>query len=78
MNSSSLINKKQVIAKNSRPSPPPPAPSLKSVPALIYTHSTQHALFKLLQSWQKELDEKGLVASFNGSAQGMTVSHMIF
>ena len=77
MNSSSLINKKQVIAKNSRPSPPP-APSLKSVPALIYTHSTQHALFKLLQSWQKELDEKGLVASFNGSAQGMTVSHMIF
>ena len=26
-------------------------------------HSTQHALFKLLQSWQKELDEKGMVAT---------------
>ena len=25
--------------------------------------STQHALFKLLQSWQKELDEKGIVAT---------------
>ena len=25
--------------------------------------STQHALFKLLQSWQKELDEKGMVAT---------------
>ena len=25
-------------------------------------HSAQHALFKLLQSWQKELDEKGMVA----------------
>ena len=23
-------------------------------------HSTQHALFKLLQSWQNELDEKGM------------------
>ena len=26
-------------------------------------HSTQHALFKLLRSWQKELDEKGIVAT---------------
>ena len=26
-------------------------------------HSTQHALFKLLQSWQKELDENGMVAA---------------
>ena len=26
-------------------------------------HSTQHALFKLLQSRQKELDEKGMVAT---------------
>ena len=26
-------------------------------------HSTQHALFKLLQSWQKELDEKVMVAT---------------
>ena len=26
-------------------------------------YSTQHALFKLLQSWQKELDEKGMVAT---------------
>ena len=26
-------------------------------------HSTQLALFKLLQSWQKELDEKGMVAT---------------
>ena len=26
-------------------------------------HSTQHVLFKLLQSWQKELDEKGMVAT---------------
>ena len=26
-------------------------------------HSTQHALFKLLQSWQKELDEKSMVAT---------------
>ena len=26
-------------------------------------HSTQHALFKLLQSWQKEFDEKGMVAT---------------
>ena len=26
-------------------------------------HSTQQALFKLLQSWQKELDEKGMVAT---------------
>ena len=26
-------------------------------------HSTQHALFKLLQSWQKELDENGMVAT---------------
>ena len=26
-------------------------------------HSTQHALFKLLQSWQKELDEKAMVAT---------------
>ena len=26
-------------------------------------HSTQHALLKLLQSWQKELDEKGMVAT---------------
>ena len=26
-------------------------------------HSAQHALFKLLQSWQKELDEKGMVAT---------------
>ena len=25
--------------------------------------NTQHALFKLLQSWQKELDEKGMVAT---------------
>ena len=26
-------------------------------------HSTQHGLFKLLQSWQKELDEKGMVGT---------------
>ena len=26
-------------------------------------HSTQHALFKLLQSWHKELDEKGMVGT---------------
>ena len=26
-------------------------------------HSTQHALFKLLQSWQHELDEKGMVVT---------------
>ena len=26
-------------------------------------HGTQHALLKLLQSWQKELDEKGMVAT---------------
>ena len=26
-------------------------------------HSTQHALFKLSQSWQKELDEKGMAAT---------------
>ena len=26
-------------------------------------HSTHHALFKLLQPWQKELDEKGIVAT---------------
>ena len=25
-------------------------------------HSTQHALLKLLQSWQEELDKKGMVA----------------
>ena len=27
------------------------------------THSTQHALFKLLQSWQKELDHGGFVGT---------------
>ena len=27
------------------------------------THSTQHALFKLLQSWQKELDNGGFVGT---------------
>ena len=26
-------------------------------------HSTHHTLFKSLQSWQKELDEKGVVAT---------------
>ena len=26
-------------------------------------HSTQHALFKLLQRWQKELDNPGLVGT---------------
>ena len=26
-------------------------------------HNTQHALFKLLQSWQKELDQKGFVGT---------------
>ena len=26
-------------------------------------HSTKHALFKLLQSWKKDLDEKGMVAT---------------
>ena len=26
-------------------------------------HSTQHALFKLLQSWQKELDNGGFVGT---------------
>ena len=26
-------------------------------------HSTQHALFKLLQRWQKELDNSGLVGT---------------
>ena len=26
-------------------------------------YSTQHALFKLLQSWQKELDEKSMMAT---------------
>ena len=38
-------------------------PSLKSAPALIYAHNTQYTLLKLLQSWQKELDEKGMVAT---------------
>ena len=33
-------------------------------------HRMQHALFKLLQSWQQELDEKGDGGnSFNGSVQ---------
>ena len=27
------------------------------------THSTQHALFRLLQSWQRELDESGYVGT---------------
>ena len=27
------------------------------------THSTQHGLFKLLQSWQKELDNRGFVGT---------------
>ena len=67
MISSTLNNKKQVIAKNSRAQPPPPplplVPSLKSAPALIYAHNTQYALLKLLQSWQKEFDEKGMVAT---------------
>ena len=27
------------------------------------THSTQHALFRLIQSWQKELDESGFVGT---------------
>ena len=27
------------------------------------SHSTQHALFKLLQRWQKELDNSGLVGT---------------
>ena len=26
-------------------------------------HSTQHALFKLLQAWQEELDKDGLVGT---------------
>ena len=26
-------------------------------------HSTQHALFRLIQSWQKELDESGFVGT---------------
>ena len=26
-------------------------------------HSTQHALFKLLQTWQEELDKSGFVAT---------------
>ena len=26
-------------------------------------HSTQHALFRLLQSWQRELDESGYVGT---------------
>ena len=26
-------------------------------------HSTQHVLFKLLQSWHKEVDEKGMVGT---------------
>ena len=26
-------------------------------------HSTQHALFRLIQSWRKELDESGFVAT---------------
>ena len=38
-------------------------------------HSTQHALFKLLQSCQKELDEKGMVATV---LMDLTLSHMIF
>ena len=66
MISSTLNNKKQVIAKNRRAQPPPPlplVPSLKSAPALIYAHNTQYALLKLLQSWQKEFDEKGMVAT---------------
>ena len=27
------------------------------------THSTQHALFKLLQAWQKELDNSGFIGT---------------
>ena len=27
------------------------------------SHSTQHALFKLLQTWQEELDKSGFVAT---------------
>ena len=27
------------------------------------THSTQHALFKLLQAWQEELDKSGFVSA---------------
>ena len=29
----------------------------------IKAHSTQHALFKLLHSWQRELDESGYVST---------------
>ena len=27
-------------------------------------HSTQHALFRLLQSWQRELDDQGMLVLF--------------
>ena len=36
-------------------------------------HSTQHALFRLLQKWQKELDSSGI----GGTILMMTSYHMI-
>ena len=42
------------------------------------THSTQHALFKLLSSWQKEFDNSGLLvqSSYWNSLKCMTAYHM--
>ena len=38
-------------------------------------HSTQHALFKLLHSWQKELDNSGFISHFSWtSLKRITVS----
>ena len=31
--------------------------------SLSKAHSTEHALFRLVQSWQKELDESGFVGT---------------
>ena len=43
------------------------------------THSTQHALFKLLQSWQKELDYGGFVGTIlmNLSKANDCISHEV-
>ena len=43
-------------------------------------HSLQHALFKLLHAWQKELDKSGFVGAIlmNLSEAFDSLSHMIF
>ena len=35
----------------------------RSVDYLYYRKSTKHALFRLIQSWQKDLNESGLVGT---------------